>query len=49
MSKDGAMRNIVGAFLLVIGIVVPSVLAELKIGYIDSKAILAKYQVLTDA
>jgi outer membrane protein len=43
------MRNITAALLAVACVAAPNVLAELKIGYIDSKAILAKYQGLTDA
>jgi outer membrane protein len=43
------MRNIVLALLIAAVVTVPNVTAELKIGYIDSKSILAKYQGLTEA
>lgn len=43
------MRNIILALTAVICIAATGAFAELKIGYIDSKAILAKYQGLTEA
>jgi outer membrane protein len=48
-DKEGTMRNVFLAIVVALCIAVPNVSAELKIGYVDSKGILAKYQGLAEA